>query len=413
MKYFLLSIAVFISASFSLCAEISVTKDFTGANIEVEKIEGNDIWVHQELRDTQGWWFYWSFDLNNASGKEIVVHFTNQDPIDYHGPAYSLDGGKTWQWLGKESVLRDKQYKKVSFKHNVPQGAKTVRYAYSYPYHLEDFLAFAKNFEGRKDSLKISPLAVTKQRRQNIFVTFGNPNGKFKMVLTARHHACEATANFVMEGFLYEAMSDSQTGKWLRDNVSFFVVPMVDLDGVQNGDQGKNRRPHDHNRDYIEGIYPSVRAIRSELNKLDASSDAPIMLIDLHAPWIGNRNNYEHRKLYFVYNHDKKSSKNLDTLSAIFEKETAQEIGGIKYFAADGIPFGIEWNNFKGPRSFKNWGLTLKNYEIATTLEIPYSDIRTSPISDCDLRNLGRTLARSCMTYFKSAYPDKVTLPHQ
>jgi hypothetical protein len=52
-------------------------------------------------------------------------------------------------------------------------------------------------------------------------------------------------------------------GRWLRDRVEFLIVPFVDKDGVEEGDQGKNRHPHDHNRDYATPcLYPEVQALR-------------------------------------------------------------------------------------------------------------------------------------------------------
>lgn len=60
-----------------------------------------------------------------------------------------------------------------------------------------------------------------------------------------------------------EAVLDAADVRWLREQVEFFVVPFMDKDGVEAGDQGKNRRPYDHNRDYQgESLYASVRAMR-------------------------------------------------------------------------------------------------------------------------------------------------------
>ena len=42
-------------------------------------------------------------------------------------------------------------------------------------------------------------------------------------------------------------------------NYLVYVIPFVDIDGVENGDQGK-QAPHDHNRDYINSpIYPETK----------------------------------------------------------------------------------------------------------------------------------------------------------
>ena len=58
---------------------------------------------------------------------------------------------------------------------------------------------------------------------------------------------------------------------------------MVDKDGVEDGDQGKNRKPHDHNRDYEgKSIYASVQAIRERLPAWSAGKLRFAM--DMHCP---------------------------------------------------------------------------------------------------------------------------------
>jgi len=38
-----------------------IHKSFPGGNIQVNRIQGNDVFLVQELGDTEGWWFYWAF----------------------------------------------------------------------------------------------------------------------------------------------------------------------------------------------------------------------------------------------------------------------------------------------------------------------------------------------------------------
>ena len=62
------------------------------------------------------------------------------------------------------------------------------------------------------------------------------------------------------------------------------AIPFMDRDGVEDGDQGKNRTPHDHNRDYNERpLYPEVSA----LMKLGESLKPRVLVAtDLHCPHI-------------------------------------------------------------------------------------------------------------------------------
>lgn len=58
---------------------------------------------------------------------------------------------------------------------------------------------------------------------------------KYKVLITARHHACEMMANYEIEGIIKEILNN----EWLKVNIEFCIIPFVDKDGVENGDQEK------------------------------------------------------------------------------------------------------------------------------------------------------------------------------
>jgi hypothetical protein len=46
------------------------------------------------------------------------------------------------------------------------------------------------------------------------------------------------------------------------------VVPFVDEDGVEDGNAGKNRAPHDHNRDHgSHSLYPDAMALQDKVTE--------------------------------------------------------------------------------------------------------------------------------------------------
>ena len=83
---------------------IQIDCDFPGGNIVVERIDGDTVYLHQDMRDSKGFWFYWYFRVIGAAGRNLKFVFTRGDVIGVHGPGVSLDGGKTWFWLGKDKV---------------------------------------------------------------------------------------------------------------------------------------------------------------------------------------------------------------------------------------------------------------------------------------------------------------------
>ena len=65
-----------------------------GGNILVSQIDGDTLHVRQDLRDTEGWWFWWHFRVHGAAGRTIRVQFADPSPIGPLGPAYSTDAGE-------------------------------------------------------------------------------------------------------------------------------------------------------------------------------------------------------------------------------------------------------------------------------------------------------------------------------
>ena len=50
-------------------------------------------------------------------------------------------------------------------------------------------------------------------------------------------------ANYELEGLLTAITADDDLGRWYQQHVSAFIVPFVDKDGVEDGDQGQESPP--------------------------------------------------------------------------------------------------------------------------------------------------------------------------
>lgn len=53
----------------------AIDSHLPGDNIVVERIDGEDVYLRQDLRDTEGPWFYWCFRVLGASGRTLRFHF--------------------------------------------------------------------------------------------------------------------------------------------------------------------------------------------------------------------------------------------------------------------------------------------------------------------------------------------------
>lgn len=252
---------------------MNITADFEGGNIRLISIQDNIVNLEQQLKGTNGWWFYWFFKVENANSGKYTFKFHNKEVVCPNGPATSTDR-INWSWH-KDGFVDNSTFTYTFFE------GESRYFCFTIPYTKIDLDRFLNTVSNVSSFI----LCKSEDGRKVTALTFGN--GKKDVFFTARHHACESTASFVLEGIIKYALNDP----YFFDNFKFHVFPFVDFDGVVKGEQGKDRVPHDHNRDYIDNpVYAFTRAIKEY-----AKNTEPIFYIDLHSPWKwGGDNDYPH-----------------------------------------------------------------------------------------------------------------------
>lgn len=351
-------------------------QDFTGGNIELLRIEGSHIYLGNQLRDTAGDWFYWAFCVEGAEGMTLTFHF---DPIrlGYFGPAVSHDL-KEWHWLGSCDNAH------TTFTYTFGEMETKVYFAHSMLYHPDRFLALLQ-----KHSLKGQELCKSGKGRSVPCVTIGD--GKTHIILAARHHACESTGNYVLEGVLEELIRHP------IPDTTVFCVPFVDYDGVVDGDQGKGRTPHDHNRDYDReraSIYPTTAAIRAY-----AEQNGCLLGFDFHSPWHWGEQNDQ----VFIVQNSFERLHRLNAFGALLEKEVATTDGAYPYYHKNDFPYKKDWN--QGGPTFAHFINTLPDSHLAFTLETAYFGTPATdgasavPVSATSLIALGTAFSRAIAHY--------------
>lgn len=346
-----------------------IHSDFIGGNIQVLKVEETEIYVKNEIRDTKENWFYWAFCVEGAQGTTKTFHF-NKKWIGYYGPAISHDL-KTWDWLGAEdeTVVSD------SFTYTFAEDEERVYFAHNMLYHPMHFHEFCRN-----TGLEIQTLCTSEAGNKVPCICTGS--GSEVILLTARHHACEATGNYILEGVLEELHRNEIPG------FQVIAVPFVDYDGVVKGDQGKARVPWDHNRDYDpekDAIYASVREIRRI-----AAEKKIRYAFDFHSPWHNGGANDR------VFIPQKSYSKNTIRFANLFEKIITPE--AFPYFASGTFPPDVSWNR-SGTPAFAAYMNETGGAELAFTLETPYFRAGDCMFSPQRARETGRCFARALRDY--------------
>lgn len=371
---------------------VKVTSDFTGGNIVVDNIDKDTVWLNPDLSHTDGPWFYWYFKASNINGKTITFKFNHENVFAKYGPGYSINNDQDWKWYGEHRIQGN------SFTYSFSEQDSIAYFSMAFPYTQGDFNTFLSALRNHR-SLIIDSLCQSPEGRliEKVILPSNADSPRFKVLITARHHACEMMASYVLEGIIESILNDRNLS-YLRDHVEFLIIPFMDKDGVEHGEQGKNRIPRDHNRDYIgESSHNSTATLRKLIPEW--SEEKLKIALDLHCPWIYGKPNED---IYLVGSSDPEMEKNQITFSKMLEKNA---VGDLRLFHRNFIPFGTSWNtsdNYSKGKSFSRWAGSLNGISLAGTIEFPYANVSGVPVSKDGARRFGKAIAISMNEYLES-----------
>ncbi len=341
-----------------------IHENFAGGNIQVVKISGDDVYLKNELRDSGEDWFYWAFCVENANNRTLTFHFDN-DRLGYFGPAVSRDI-YNWSWLNSGG--------ENSFSYTFSENESKVYFAHHILYNTDRFYNLAHKY-----GIEIRELCRSRKERIVPYVEVGE--GRETVILTARHHACESTGNYVLEGVLRELL------RLGNKRFRYIVIPFVDYDGVIDGDQGKCRIPHDHNRDYIEHpIYPETKSIMELIEKRNV-----VFGCDFHSPWHRGGENDQ----CFIVCNDTQHNGEYKKFGDILESQITPD--SFSYMCKNNHKFGDGWNTVEG-KQFGNY-LNKHGAKVAFTLETAYFGTADNIFTQERTITLGKCFCNAMLRY--------------
>eukprot|EP00603_Paraphysomonas_imperforata_P015072 CAMPEP_0114457232 /NCGR_PEP_ID=MMETSP0104-20121206/4055_1 /TAXON_ID=37642 ORGANISM="Paraphysomonas imperforata, Strain PA2" /NCGR_SAMPLE_ID=MMETSP0104 /ASSEMBLY_ACC=CAM_ASM_000202 /LENGTH=1562 /DNA_ID=CAMNT_0001629769 /DNA_START=131 /DNA_END=4819 /DNA_ORIENTATION=+ len=106
------------------------------------------------------------------------------------------------------------------------------------------------------------------------------------IIISARVHPGETTASWSMQGFLDFILSSHHKAQELREKFVFIIIPMLNPDGVINGNNRTSLSGHDLNRNWRcpdSTRHPTIYYLKEiSQNLVDKTSHDVLMYIDLH-----------------------------------------------------------------------------------------------------------------------------------
>jgi cytosolic carboxypeptidase protein 2/3 len=262
-------------------------------------------------------WFY--FQVSNTTANLSVtfniLNFSKSGSLYNSGMKVMVYSSMSQSWSrggtnisyfpnGIKKNKKNKTYYTMSFTYKFINANDVIYFAYSSPYTFTDIMKYLQALEDDeivKEYFKRRLLthSIAGNRCDYITITAAGSPEEVKerkgVFISARVHPGETVGSWMMHGVLEFLTGPSDEAAALRKNFIFKIVPMLNPDGVINGNYRCNLAGVDLNRQWKRPdklLHPTIFAAK-KLIKTFASQRQIALICDLHG--------HSRRKNIFMY----------------------------------------------------------------------------------------------------------------
>ncbi|CAM9748329.1 unnamed protein product, partial [Ectocarpus fasciculatus] len=251
----------------------------------------------------------------NAAGEGVECYFTLSFTLEFHSIgdtcliAYSYPYSYTDCRLHVDSIV------------NVPRSSDIIRR-----------FRLCQTLGGKDCDL----LIITDFNDRDNIGPLGSSATSFKrgIVISARVHPGETPASWVMRGALDYLVSDAPGARLLRRNYVFFVVPMLNPDGVMFGNNRCSLAGVDLNRQWkipMKQQHPTIFHLKTLMQEQKSFRDI-VMYVDIHG----------HSRKYNVFLYGCDDKKKPYPKARDFPRIFSQHDTGKKFVSIDDCSFHVK-----------------------------------------------------------------------
>jgi len=266
---------------------IEINANFDSGSIESYTINGNEVDITLNT-DNVGYKYWANFLMSNILNQEVTVSITNIDEVPFLADPsgenqiiYSCDG-INWNRLTPHSYSSDSGGT-YTFTKTFPCDEAQI--ATFFPFSSENMSSYADMVNSSQWADK-TILGSSYQGRDIDLLTITNtaiPVSNKKIIyIVGRQHSAETSSSHMLEGMIDFLISDNVDASGLRDNYIWYIVPMVNPDGVYLGKSRENSEGNDPNRDWGNNDTVEIDTVRDLLDLINYT-DGIDMFIDWHS----------------------------------------------------------------------------------------------------------------------------------
>ncbi len=230
---------------------------------------------------------WYAFRVTPKQPGELKIVMRYSDSKHRYRPKRS-DNATHWRLVDLDRVRERRKGKKVTLRMKMEDtpfivAAQELLLTGAYQKWTDDIVERAgRRTETIGESVQGRPLVAIISEPEN------ETEKKEHVLLVGRQHPPELTGAFAMLPFLETVFADTPLAQEFRNRFRLTVVPLMNPDGVVNGNWRHNVNGVDLNRDWGPFTQPETQAIKRIVDDIAAGKDSELrLMLDFHST---NRN---------------------------------------------------------------------------------------------------------------------------
>ncbi len=229
---------------------MNISSNFDSGNIEVRSINDSkniELKINKDTKAESFQWFH--FRLQDAMARPCKMNILNAADCSYPEGWEDYQARASYDRINWFMVPTSFDGQVLSIEHTPEYNS--VFYALFAPYSYEQHLDLVNSAQLSQYCV-IESLGKTVEGRDIDLLIIGNPaDGKKKIWITARQHPGETMASWFIEGLINRLLDDSDpVSRKLLDEVDFYIIPNMNIDGSIAGNLRTNTLGVNFNREW-------------------------------------------------------------------------------------------------------------------------------------------------------------------
>ena len=221
---------------------------------------------------------WYAFKVWGTNKKNVYVNLIYPDDKHRYKPKLTTDG---LSWTTLNEIVVSKQLNQASFKFQLTKDTLTVA--------AQEIISSVQSYQwmdkvGKDYSLNKKVIGHSIGGKPIVALHSTKSDGKKIVVILSRQHPPEVSGYMAMTAFVETLLGNSVLAKKFVESYEIVIIPMINPDGVDEGNWRHSFAGVDLNRDWIDFKQPETSAVKDYLlAKVKNQSAKVYFALDFHS----------------------------------------------------------------------------------------------------------------------------------